>query len=246
MNNIKEEFISTLSHEIRTPLTSIKGFSKTMLESWECLSDEQKKKFLGIICEQSQRLINLVENVLNVSKIDSGLSDVVMKKTDIVSVINNSIALVKANYKDFDFNFTICSKEDVLADVNKLQQVFINILDNAAKYSKDSKKIDIFVRNDGNNALVSVKNYGTCIEEKYFEKIFDKFFRIDTYLKSTAQGSGLGLYITKHLLEIMGGKIEVNSSKDENYCEFIISIPLYEVEKATKKALSPEAGGDNV
>ena len=80
MDNIKEEFISTLSHEIRTPLTSIKGFSKTMLDSWECLSDEQKKKFLTIISEQSQRLINLVENVLNVSKIDSGADDTVLKK----------------------------------------------------------------------------------------------------------------------------------------------------------------------
>lgn len=235
--NIKEEFISTLSHEIRTPLTSIKGFSKTMLESWDLLSDEQKKKFLNIISQQSQRLIDLVENVLNVSKIDSGLSDTVLKKVDIVSLLNSCVALVKGNYKDFDFNISLCSKEPVLADINKLQQVLINVLDNAAKYSKDSKKIDISLKNNKSSAIISIKNYGTYIEKEHYEKIFDKFYRIDTYLKSTAQGSGLGLYITKHLLDDMGGKIELNSSKDENFCEFVIYIPLYEVESATKAAL---------
>ncbi len=237
MDDIKEEFISTLSHEIRTPLTSIRGFSKTMLDNWQSLDDEQKKKFLSIIANQSQRLINLVENVLNVSKIDSGANDNVLTKVDVINAINTAIVVVKANYKDFDFNFTICSKESVLADFNKLQQVLINILDNAAKYSKDSKKVEISLKNDKNSAIISVKNFGVSIDEKYFDKIFDKFYRIDTHLKSTTQGSGLGLYITKHLLEGMGAGIEVKSGENPKYCEFIVTLPLYEVEKATLGAL---------
>ncbi len=240
MDNIKEEFISTLSHEIRTPLTSIKGFSKTMLDNWDNLDDEQKKKFLNIIVEQSQRLINLVENVLNVSKIDSGANDAVLTKVDTINAINTAISMVKMNYKDFNFDFTVCSKEPVLADFNKLQQVLINLLDNAAKYSKNSNKIEINLKNDRNNAIISVKNYGVSIEKQYFDKIFDKFYRIDTYLKSSAQGSGLGLYITKHLLELMGGKIEVKSKDEPKYCEFVVYLPLYEVENATKKALKAQ------
>ena len=240
MDNIKEEFISTLSHEIRTPLTSIKGFSKTMLDNWDNLDDEQKKKFLNIIVEQSQRLINLVENVLNVSKIDSGANDAVLTKVDTINAINTAISMVKMNYKDFNFDFTVCSKEPVLADFNKLQQVLINLLDNAAKYSKNSNKIEINLKNDRNNAIISVKNYGVSIEKQYFDKIFDKFYRIDTYLKSSAQGSGLGLYITKHLLELMGGKIEVKSKDEPKYCEFVDYLPLYEVENATKKALKAQ------
>lgn len=237
MDDIKEEFISTLSHEIRTPLTSIRGFSKTMLDNWQSLDDEQKKKFLSIIANQSQRLINLVENVLNVSKIDSGANDNVLTKVDVINAINTAIAVVKANYKDFDFNFTICSKESVLADFNKLQQVLINILDNAAKYSKDSKKVEISLKNDKNSAIISVKNFGVSIDKKYFDKIFDKFYRIDTHLKSATQGSGLGLYITKHLLEGMGAGIKVKSGENPKYCEFIVTLPLYEVEKATLGAL---------
>ena len=237
MDDIKEEFISTLSHEIRTPLTSIRGFSKTMLDNWQSLDDEQKKKFLSIIANQSQRLINLVENVLNVSKIDSGANDNVLTKVDVINAINTAIAVVKANYKDFDFNFTICSKESVLADFNKLQQVLINILDNAAKYSKDSKKVEISLKNDKNSAIISVKNFGVSIDKKYFDKIFDKFYRIDTHLKSTTQGSGLGLYITKHLLEGMGAGIEVKSGENPKYCEFIVTLPLYEVEKANLGSL---------
>ena len=238
MDDIKEEFISTLSHEIRTPLTSIRGFSKTMLDNWQSLDDEQKKKFLSIIANQSQRLINLVENVLNVSKIDSGADDNVLTKVDARNAINNAIAVVKANYKDFNFNFTICSKEAILADFNKLQQVLINVLDNATKYSKNSKIIEINLKNDKNNAIISVKNFGVSIDEKYFDKIFDKFYRIDSHLKSTTQGSGLGLYITKHLLVGMGGDIKVKSGQNPSYSEFIVTLPLYEVEKATLGVLN--------
>ena len=123
-DKIKEEFISTLSHEIRTPLTSIKGFSKTMLDNWENLNDEQKRKFIEIISQQSQRLINLVENVLNVSKIDSGAKNV----------------------------------EQVFADTQKLQQVLINLLDNAIKYSKNSKNIEININSDKNFGSISIIN----------------------------------------------------------------------------------------
>ncbi len=235
MKNIKDEFISTLSHEIRTPLTSIKGFSKTILDNWENLSDEQKKKFLKIIQEQSQRLINLVENVLNVSKIDSDRGDIVLKKISLKDAINNASSLVKMNYGDFDYDIKICSNEPVLADENKLQQVLINLLDNASKYSKNSKKVEISLTNNKNSAIICIKNYGVQIEEKYFDKIFDKFYRIENILNSTTQGSGLGLYITKKLLEQMKGEITVRSYDEPKSTEFVVTLPLYEIEQALKR-----------
>ena len=95
-----KEFLSTISHEIRTPLTSIKGFSKTIIDSYDNLTDEQKKKFLQIIYEQSQRLINLVENALTAADSDKAYNNLVFKKTDINSILQKSIDVVKINYKD--------------------------------------------------------------------------------------------------------------------------------------------------
>lgn len=235
-DNIKEEFISTLSHEIRTPLTSIKGFSSTMLNSWDALSDDKKKEFLKIILEQSQRLINLVENVLNVAKIDSQEESLVLSEVDCINTIQNCINIVSVNYKDFKFNFNKPKYNlTCLADSNKIQQVLINILDNAAKYSTNSDKIDIEIYNKDDFCVFSIKNYGSFIEKDKIPHIFEKFYRIDSYIKSTTQGSGLGLYIAYNLVKNMNGKIEVVSNKENGgTTEFLIYLPIFEVEKMTK------------
>ncbi len=233
--NIKEEFISTLSHEIRTPLTSIKGFSQTMLNSWDKLDDEKKKEFLKIISNQSQRLINLIENVLNVAKIDSNSENLVLIKINTYQIIKNCINIISMNYPDFTFNIEKPKNElFCLADTDKTQQILINILENAAKYSKNSKKIDIKISANNDFIVFSITNWGNYIEQDKIPKIFEKFYRIDSYLNSTAQGSGLGLYIVKNLIDKMKGKIEVISSKETLKTEFLIYLPIYEVEKQIK------------
>lgn len=233
--NIKEEFISTLSHEIRTPLTSIKGFSQTMLSSWDKLSDEKKKEFLNIILNQSQRLINLVENVLNVAKIDSDSENFIPVKIDVNQITQNCINIVQMAHKDFIFKFEQSkNKLFSLADNDKTQQILINILDNAAKYSNNSKVIEIKTFNKNDYNIFSIKNYGSYIKDEDIKKIFDKFYRVESYISSATQGSGLGLYIAKNLIDKMNGKIEVISSKEEMFCEFQVYLPVYEVEKLTK------------
>lgn len=233
--NIKDEFISTLSHEIRTPLTSIKGFSQTMLNSWDKLDDNKKKEFLEIILNQSKRLINLVENVLNVAKIDSNSNDIILSKVEINNLIQNCINVLKIANNNFEFDFKTGKNElNCLCDSDKTQQIILNILDNAIKYSINSKKIEIKTLNKNDFNVISIKNFGNYIEEEKKEKIFEKFYRIDSYIKSQTQGSGLGLYIAKTLIEKMQGKIEVISSKEEAWVEFLIYLPIYEVEKLTK------------
>lgn len=233
--NIKDEFISTLSHEIRTPLTSIKGFSQTMLSGWDKLDDNKKKEFLGIILSQSQRLINLVENVLNVAKIDSDTEKLIFTKIDVNQIIKNCINVVQMNYKDFSFSFNP-SKIALfsIGDNDRIQQILINILDNAVKYSVNSKKVEVETFNKSDFNVFKIKNFGSFIEKQDLGKIFEKFYRVDSYLTSGTQGSGLGLYIAKNLVEKMGGKIEAISSKEENYTEFLVYLPVYEVEKLTK------------
>lgn len=235
MANIKEEFISTLSHEIRTPLTSIKGFCQTMINSWDMIDDDKKKEFLGIILSQSKRLINLVENVLNVAKIDSGSQSLILSEVDINKIAKNCIKLLKISNPDFDFEFESPLTEILcLCDNDKIQQILLNILDNAVKYSINSEKVLVKTRNEGDFGVISVKNFGNYIDEDKIDKIFEKFYRVDSYIQSTAQGSGLGLYIAKTLCEKMQGKIKVNSSKEDKTVEFSIYVPVYEVEKLTK------------
>ena len=234
-DKVKKEFISTLSHEIRTPLTSIKGFSNTILENWEQLSDEQKKYFIKIIEQQSQRLINLVENVLSVSKIEAQ-ENLVLKKTDLYTATKQAVAVICATYKNFEFKINKQKNlEEIFCDNDKLQQILLNLLDNASKYSKNSKIIEINLKNDKNFGIISIKNFGVEIEEKYQEKIYEKFFRINSYLTNSAQGSGLGLYITKTLVEKMNGKIELKSQN--NSVEFLVYLPLFEAENIAKHAM---------
>ncbi len=241
-NKVKDEFISTLSHEIRTPLTSIKGFSKTILDNWEALDDVSKKKFLNIIKEQSDRLINLVENVLNVAKSEDEV-DIILKEINLPLLINSIVEIVKINYKDKNFKIIKNTHVSSIADKDKLEQVILNIVENACKYSDQYPDIEIKLETKNDFNIVSIKNYGSHIEADEADKIFEKFYRIDNYLTSSTQGSGLGLYIAKNLIEKMNGKIEINSDAKENFTEFLIYIPVFDFETITKKI---KAGGKNV
>ena len=128
----QEEFISTVSHELRTPLTSIRGFSQTLLNSWDKIDDENKKKFIKIIEDQSNRLINLVENVLTVSKANAG--NTVFTKVNVNSSIKKIVPLFEEQYKThkykLDFQPDLSSAR---LDADKFQQVMTNLIDNASK-----------------------------------------------------------------------------------------------------------------
>lgn len=237
-NQSYEDFISTVSHELRTPLTSIRGFSQTMLTSWDKLDDANKKKFIKIIEEQSQRLINLVENMLAVTKLQSK-NMLVYNEIDIKSVIEPTIMIVKTKYPDQLFEFS-CPENipKVFVDKDKFQQIMVNLLENSAKYSPDNSTTYICVKSKNNDVLISVENLGLPIEQKDYDKIFTKFSRIDNPLTRKVQGSGLGLYITKTLVEKMGGSITVESMKtdNKNYDRviFTVKMPIKTIEEQTK------------
>ena len=251
-----EDFISTVSHELRTPLTSIRGFSQTMLASWDKLDDESKKKFLNIIVEQSNRLINLVENMLSVTKLHNAKENLILKEFSIKQPIETVASIVKNQYKDKNFEIIIDkSTPAILADTDKFQQVMTNLIENAAKYGLENSTITIKagllgsgVMNqhsapDNENVSIKIINFGGEIPSEDYEKIFTKFARIDNPLTRKVQGSGLGLYITKNLVEKMGGKISVNStlksgSKDVYINTFEVILPAANIEKQAREKCS--------
>lgn len=237
-NNDKnyEDFISTVSHELRTPLTSIRGFSQTMLASWDRLDDDSKKKFLKIIEEQSNRLINLVENMLAVTKVSSSKDILIFKETSITPIVNTAVSIIKNQYKNRNFEVDIDSKTPtILVDRDKFMQVMTNLIENAAKYSDENSTIKIKSGFCKNCEFVSIKviDNGVGISEDDYEKIFTKFSRIDNPLTRKVQGSGLGLYITKNLVEKMKGEISVNSKDGET--TFEVRFPVCNLETLARE-----------
>ncbi len=224
-----EDFISTVSHELRTPLTSIRGFSETMLVSWDKLDDNSKKKFLKIIVEQSNRLINLVENMLSVSKLQNTKETLIYKEIFIKPVIETVVSIVKTQYDDKKFDISISPNTlPILADKDKFEQILTNIIENAAKYGDTNSTISIKTETIDNNVSIKITNTGIEIPKSDYEKIFTKFSRIDNPLTRKVQGSGLGLYITKNLVEKMGGKIFVQS--ENHTTTFEINLPASNIE----------------
>lgn len=232
----QEDFISTVSHELRTPLTSIRGFAQTMLSSWDALDDANKKKFIQIIEQQSNRLINLVENMLSVNKLQSFKDKFVYKSANANTIMEPIVQIIKHQYPNHNFELDFNKKIPlILVDIDKFQQIMTNLIENAAKYSNEGTKI--IVKTDFSSCpdFISIKviDEGIGIKEEDFEKIFTKFSRLDNPLTRKVQGSGLGLYITKTLVKKMNGDINVKSS--ENGTTFEVLIPAENVENQAAK-----------
>lgn len=241
MNDIEknyEDFISTVSHELRTPLTSIRGFSQTMLASWDKLDDENKKKFIKIIEEQSNRLIHLVENMLSVTKLQK-TNNIVYGELDIKPTIEQIISVIKAQYpqQKFEFNHKQ-TVPNIFVDKDKFQQIMTNLIENSAKYSFGENTTVINTKIDNNKVVIEISNIGIGLNETDYDKIFTKFARIDNPLTRKVQGSGLGLYITKNLVEKMKGEINV-VSKPINGTEysniiFTVKFPILNIEEQAR------------
>lgn len=233
MQNIQDEFIATVSHEMRTPLTSIRGFSQTLLSSWDKIDEDNKKKFVKIIEEQSNRLINLVENILTVSKINTDKP--IFKAVDVNISIEKVIQLLNIKYK----NRKITSKYKsglpfAKLDDEKFQQVIMNLVDNACKYSDEGQEIIIETGlGTAEDVIIKVIDKGVGIKTIDFDKVFEKFTRLENHLTSKTQGNGLGLYITKNLVEQMQGKIWFESVENVG-TTFFVGIPIYNQEEALK------------
>lgn len=234
-----EDFISTVSHELRTPLTSIRGFSQTMLASWDKLDDESKKKFIKIIEEQSNRLIHLVENMLSVTKLQNG-NKIVYNEMNIKMPVEQIISVVKSQYPNQKFEFNYENHlPNIFVDRDKFQQIMTNLIENSAKYSSGDNVTRIDTSVLDNSVRIRISNVGIGIEVSDYDKIFTKFSRIDNPLTRKVQGSGLGLYITKSLVEKMDGKITVESNPKNDGSNlatitFTVSFPIRTIEEQAR------------
>lgn len=222
LNEFRSNLIDTVSHEFRTPLTSIQGYTSRLLRNDIQIDEETKQKSLRTIKKQSERLSRMIEDLLVIPDIEGARIRVKLEPVWLNKTINSSIALVKSDEKEIVNNvgqdFPL-----VLADKDRLEQVFVNLLENAAKYADDGSKIIIDATHDDDCTKIFIKNECDLIPRDKLQKLFEKFTRIDDKTTRTTRGTGLGLFIVKGLIEAMEGEIKLHSSMEEG---FVVEIKL--------------------
>ncbi|MFA5304191.1 MAG: ATP-binding protein [Candidatus Omnitrophota bacterium] len=213
ISRAKSDFISGVSHELRTPLTSVKGFSSLLVaEKFGKLPEEAKKR-LETIDENVDKLVNMVNTLLDIARIESGKTEVKIAPADIAKSIRDAGEFLSPQMQAKAIKLVLDTPETLLVymDKNLIDQVFINLLGNAIKFTPNGGQIKISVKATGNQAVVAVADTGYGIEKENLEKIFQEFFRADNAVNAMAKGTGLGLSLVKRIIEIHKEKIWVES-----------------------------------
>ena len=222
IESLQKEFIDNVSHEIKTPITSIQGFAE-LLES-DDISKEEKKEYIGIIKEESNRLLNLTTNMLKLSKLQNQNRINNKEQIDITEQIRKALALLEPKWKEKEITFNISMEGKYFyGDEDLIFQVWINVIENAIKFSNKKGVIDINLIEKENWIEIKIKDYGIGMDENERKKIFTRFYQIDK--SHSAKGSGLGLAIVKRIVELSNGKIDIKSEKNIG-TEVIINLPI--------------------
>ena len=219
LNEFRTNLVNAISHEFRTPLTSIVGYSSRLLRHDIKIDEQTRIKSLKIIKQQAQRLSRMVEDLLVVPDIESFSIQLNKVEINLAEALENSVLYANSNNSNFDVEISKDLKE-VYADSDRLEQVLINLCDNAVKYNQDDELIKIVAKNVNGRPCVSIKNKSLPIPDDMKEKLFDKFIRMDCELTRTTRGTGLGLYIVKGLCAAMD--IDLILDCDDNYFNIML------------------------
>lgn len=218
LNEFRSNLIDTVSHELRTPLTSIQGYTSRLLRQDITIDEETKQKSLRIIKEQSESLKRLIEDLLTIPDIEGMRLRTNIERVWLPEVLETAKMLVKnKDNKEIIINVPQ-NFPDVSGDANRLEQVFVNLIENAIKYAYPASKIIIEGIVEDNIAKIFVKNDCDVIPPKKLNTLFEKFIRLDDNTTRTTRGTGLGLFIVKGLIEAMHGEIKLSSDKDCGFC----------------------------
>jgi two-component system phosphate regulon sensor histidine kinase PhoR len=222
IEKMKRDFVSNVSHELRTPLTAIKGF----LETLEDRADEKSRSFLEIIKRNTERLINIVNDLLLLSELEERGVKPMVEEVNLRELLDKLSKLFQKQLQEKSLYLKINIKDEasvIMADPFQLEQLFINLVDNAIKYTeKGGVTIDIS-RDDG-NIKIEIEDTGIGIPEEHLPRIFERFYVVDKSRSRRSGGTGLGLSIVKHIVLLHNGSISVKS-KPQQGTRFTIILP---------------------
>lgn len=229
LEKVRRDFVANVSHELKTPITSIKGFTETLLYQ-EPKSDEdiaRYKKFLSIISAQTNRLQDIVEDLLTLSMLEQDEGATVTQTVGVVPLIHESVKVCKEKPDNQQrvINITCTKPYQVSCNTLLVEQALINLIDNALKYSDASTAVDISVSKHGSTLDISVRDHGFGIPEGVLDRIFERFYRVDRGRSREKGGTGLGLSIVKHIMNRHHGSVSVTSREGEG-STFTLSFPL--------------------
>jgi two-component system phosphate regulon sensor histidine kinase PhoR len=235
LERVRRDFVANVSHEFRTPLTAIQGFAETLLAG--ALDDaHNRERFLGIIVEHARRLARLTEDLLVLSKMDADRLELEIRRVGVSQLIES--CLETAQHRAAEKEITITAKPaaglpDIAGDRRRLAEVLQNLLDNATQYTMSRGRIIVDAEARDGEVIITVSDTGIGIPKADQPRIFERFYRVDAARSREAGGTGLGLSIAKHLVEVHGGRIWVDSEVGQG-SQFHFSVPVFDTERGLR------------
>jgi two-component system, OmpR family, phosphate regulon sensor histidine kinase PhoR len=244
LERVRRDFVANVSHEFKTPLTAIQGFDETLLAG--AIDDSHnRERFLGIILEHSQRLARLTDDLLKLSKMDADRLEVEIRRVSVSELVQSCLETSehRAAEKDLHIGLDLPDElPDIAGDRRRLAEVLQNLLDNAIQYTLPGGRILLSAELRDADVIFTVSDTGIGIPKADQSRIFERFYRVDAARSREAGGTGLGLAIAKHLVEVHGGRIWVDSEIGQG-SHFHFSVPVFDSERVAPRPASTGAAG---
>jgi two-component system phosphate regulon sensor histidine kinase PhoR len=244
LERVRRDFVANVSHEFRTPLTAIQGFAETLLAG--AMDDPQnRERFLEIIVEHSRRLARLTEDLLKLSKMDADRLELEIRRVNVAQLIESCIET--AQHRAVEKEIAISVKPgsgvpDIAGDRRRLAEVLQNLIDNALQYTLSRGEIVVSTEARDGEVVFTVADTGIGIPKADQSRIFERFYRVDAARSRELGGTGLGLSIAKHIVEVHGGRIWVDSEIGRG-SKFHFTVPIFQVERASRPSSSAAVRG---
>lgn len=221
----KDDFISMASHELKTPITTIKVFTQLMKRNFERQGLTEYVDSFAQVETQIDKLTKLVSDLLDVSKIQAGHLDYAEESIDIDALVRHSVETIQQTSETHTLSIHGASHQTVIGDSDRLEQVFMNLVNNAIKYSPQADIVDIRIATVQDTVMVSVQDYGIGIPQEHLDKIFDRFYRVHEGNSNEFPGLGMGLYISHEIVKRHAGDLTVESAEGKG-STFTVSLPV--------------------
>src|SRR5205807_1204939 len=228
ISRLKSEFLANMSHELRTPLNAILGFSEILKDNLVELTPEQRQECLENIHTSGKHLLELVNDVLDLSKIEAGRMELSYDSFGVLSGVKEVHNVIRSlsERRDIDLSIDVTPEDlEVRADKSKFKQVLYNLLSNAIKFTAQGGRVWVSARHDGDELIVEVGDTGVGIPKEHHTRIFDEFYQLDNATTRQVEGTGLGLSLTRRLVELHGGRIRLESEPGKGSI-FTFQLPI--------------------